>query len=136
MGPVGMRSPVPQEHDCGLPAMRQCVKIVDILGEAAPMEKCDCVSSKKAGACRGGTAGPAWEGDMMWYQRLSGLAHAWLGKAGAWTTLCWTGQGRLRHIGMAVEGSVLLNNLVRSGGLAQHRKEEDPPRLFHCTDRC
>lgn len=36
---------------------------------------------------------------------------------------------------MAVEGSVLLNNLVRSGRLVQHENEDDSPRLFHCTDR-
>lgn len=35
----------------------------------------------------------------------------------------------------AVEDSVLLNNLVRSGGLVQHEKGDDPPRLFLCTDR-
>lgn len=47
---------------------QQCVKIVGILGEAAPMEKRGSVSCGKAGARKGGSAGPAWGGDLMWYQ--------------------------------------------------------------------
>lgn len=114
VGPVRLRSPVPQEDHCGLPAMHPCVKIVGILGEATPMKKCICVSCRKVGTCR--VLDLHGEGP-------SGLARVWLGKAREWTTSCRTGRGRLRHVGMAVEGSVLLSLLTLVDSCSTRRKK-------------
>lgn len=65
VGPVGMRSPVLRSITA---VFQQCVKIVGVLGEAAPTEKCGCVNCGKTGAHRGGSTWTPICRNMMWYQ--------------------------------------------------------------------